>query len=77
MVAQSADAYAHGVRCRAHVAVLAGKAWRRLDEGTLTPWLFGRLRVLWDWRAIVRHRRKLMGRLRPGTMRNALWRTAR
>jgi GT2 family glycosyltransferase len=42
-----------------HVAVLAGKAWRRFDEGTLTPWLFGRLRVLWDWRAIARHRRDL------------------
>ena len=29
-----------------HLAVLAGKAWRRLDEGTLLPWLFGRLRAL-------------------------------
>ena len=42
-----------------HLAVLAGKAWRRLDEGTLTPWLFGRLRVLSDWRAIMRHRSSL------------------
>lgn len=40
-----------------HLAVLTGKAWRRLDEGALTPWLFGRLRTLRDWRAIVRHRR--------------------
>ena len=42
-----------------HVAVLAGKALRRLEEGTLTPWLFGRLRVLWEWREIARHRRDL------------------
>lgn len=31
-----------------HAAVLAGKAWLRWHEGTLSPWLFGRLRVLWD-----------------------------
>lgn len=29
-----------------HLAVLAAKAWRRLDEGTFTPWLFGRLRAI-------------------------------
>jgi GT2 family glycosyltransferase len=29
-----------------HLAVLAGKAWRRWQEGTLTPWLFGRVRAL-------------------------------
>jgi GT2 family glycosyltransferase len=49
-----------------HIAVLAGKAWRRLDEGTLTPWLFGRLRALWDWRAIVAHRRDFRLRLGAG-----------
>src|SRR5205085_1726266 len=27
-----------------HAAVLLGKAWLRLDEGTILPWLFGRLR---------------------------------
>jgi GT2 family glycosyltransferase len=31
-----------------HAAVLAGKAWRRWSEGTLAPWLFGRLRSLGD-----------------------------
>lgn len=44
-----------------HGAVLAGKALRRLEEGTLTPWLFGRLRVLWEWRAIVRQRAGISG----------------
>jgi GT2 family glycosyltransferase len=39
-----------------HAAVLLAKAWRRLDEGTLLPWLFGRLRVAGEWREIVRHR---------------------
>lgn len=44
---------------RKHVAVLLGKMLRRLDEGTLTPWVFGRLRVLWEWREIFRHRIEL------------------
>jgi GT2 family glycosyltransferase len=42
-----------------HAAVLAGKAARRWDEGTLIPWLFGRLRLLWEWREIRAHRRRL------------------
>lgn len=42
-----------------HLAVLAGKAWRRWDDRTLTPWLFGRLQALWDWRAIAAQRRLL------------------
>ena len=42
-------------------AVLVGKGLRRWDEGTLTPWLFGKLQALWDWRAILRHRRELGG----------------
>lgn len=29
-----------------HLAVLFGKALRRLDEGTLTPWLAGRMRAV-------------------------------
>lgn len=33
-----------------HVAVLAGKALRRWQEGTLTPWLTGRLRA---WAGVV------------------------
>jgi GT2 family glycosyltransferase len=39
-----------------HVAVLVGKALRRWSEGTLTPWLFGRLRVVAEWREIARQR---------------------
>jgi GT2 family glycosyltransferase len=39
-----------------HVAVLVGKMLRRWQEGALTPWLFGRLRVLWEWREIMRQR---------------------
>lgn len=44
-----------------HVAVLLGKAWRRLEEGTILPWMFGRLRVAWEWRAMVQHRDELPG----------------
>ncbi len=42
-----------------HIAVLAGKAFRRLEEGTLAPWFLGRWRALCDWRAILRHRGEL------------------
>lgn len=42
-----------------HALVLAGKALRRWDEGTLAPWLFGRLRVLYEWAEIRRHRHAL------------------
>jgi GT2 family glycosyltransferase len=42
-----------------HLAVLAGKTWRRAEEGTLAPWLLGRWRALCDWCAILRHRRNL------------------
>jgi GT2 family glycosyltransferase len=44
-----------------HLAVLVGKALRRWDEGNLTPWLFGKLQTLRDWRAILRQRRDLGG----------------
>jgi GT2 family glycosyltransferase len=44
-----------------HLAVLAGKAWLRLEEGTILPWLFGRLRVAWEWREMVRQRHGLLG----------------
>jgi GT2 family glycosyltransferase len=44
-----------------HLAVLAGKGLRRMEEGMLTPWLFGRLRALWEWRQVVEHRRGLTG----------------
>jgi GT2 family glycosyltransferase len=42
-----------------HLAVLAAKAWRRWQEGNLTPFLSGRLRLLGELPALVRHRREL------------------
>jgi GT2 family glycosyltransferase len=42
-----------------HAAVLAGKGWKRWREGALTPWLFGRLRVVKEAAALRRHRREL------------------
>jgi GT2 family glycosyltransferase len=42
-----------------HLAVVAAKAWRRWQEGNLTPFLCGRLRVLADLPDLVRHRRWL------------------
>jgi GT2 family glycosyltransferase len=42
-----------------HALVLFGKAWRRLDEGTLLPWTFGRLRAAFEWRSLRKARWKL------------------
>jgi hypothetical protein len=42
-----------------HLAVLAGKAWRRWRDGTLSPFLRGRLRVLGEGGRLFRHRRAL------------------
>jgi GT2 family glycosyltransferase len=42
-----------------HVAVLAGKAVRRWREGTLVPFLCGRLRLLTEIPELMRHRRQL------------------
>lgn len=39
-----------------HLAVLAGKAWKRWGEGTLVPFLTGRARILGELPAILRHR---------------------
>jgi GT2 family glycosyltransferase len=39
-----------------HLAVLAGKTWRRCQEGGLAPFLWGRLRVLAEAPALLRHR---------------------
>lgn len=47
-----------------HLAVLAAKAWRRWQEGTLTPFLLGRMRILGELPALLRHRRRL--RSAPG-----------
>lgn len=44
-----------------HFAVLVGKALRRLGEGNLTPWLFGRLEAWHGLRALLTHRRELAG----------------
>jgi GT2 family glycosyltransferase len=46
---------------RLHLAVLAAKAWRRWREGTLAPFLRGRLRVLGEVPALLRHRQALQG----------------
>jgi GT2 family glycosyltransferase len=42
-----------------HLAVLAGKAWRRWQEGALTPFVLGRLRMLGEVPNLVRHRQRL------------------
>jgi GT2 family glycosyltransferase len=42
-----------------HIAVLAGKALRRWQEGILTPWLLGRARLLGEITELRRHRRAL------------------
>jgi GT2 family glycosyltransferase len=42
-----------------HLAVLAGKAWRRYEEGQFLPWLAGRLRALSESADVLRHRRWL------------------
>lgn len=42
-----------------HVAVLLGKACRRWQEGTLAPFLRGRLRLLGEIGEVMRHRRAL------------------
>jgi GT2 family glycosyltransferase len=48
-----------------HLAVLAGKGWRRWREGTLAPFLRGRLQVCREVRALLRHRR-FLDSLGPG-----------
>jgi GT2 family glycosyltransferase len=42
-----------------HLAVLAGKAWKRWREGTLLPFVMGRIRVLGEVGDLLRHRRRL------------------
>jgi GT2 family glycosyltransferase len=42
-----------------HLAVLAGKAWRRHQEGQFVPWFAGRLRALSETVQVMRHRRWL------------------
>ena len=42
-----------------HLAVLAAKAWRRWREGTFAPFVRGRLLVLGEVPALLRHRRFL------------------
>jgi GT2 family glycosyltransferase len=52
-----------------HLAVLAGKAWWRWEEGRLLPFFFGRLRLLGEIGAIYRHRRQLRTRCPTTTLR--------
>jgi GT2 family glycosyltransferase len=47
-----------------HAAVLAGKAMRRWREGTLTPWLCGRLRLLGEIPELLQQRGQI-ARLGP------------
>jgi GT2 family glycosyltransferase len=42
-----------------HLAVLAAKAWRRWHDGSLVPFLCGRLRMLGEMKMLVEHRRWL------------------
>ena len=42
-----------------HLAVLLAKGWRRWQEGALAPFVCGRLRLLAELPALVRHRRWL------------------
>lgn len=49
-----------------HLAVLLGKAWLRFGDGGLVPFVLGRLRVLGQLPALLRHRRWLRS-LGPGT----------
>jgi GT2 family glycosyltransferase len=42
-----------------HAAVLAAKTWRRWQEGTLAPFVCGRLRVLGEVGRLLSHRRQL------------------
>jgi GT2 family glycosyltransferase len=58
-----------------HLAVLAAKAWRRWREGTLTPFLCGRMRLLGEVRQVIHHRRR-MGELGPSAPLES-WRVER
>jgi hypothetical protein len=42
-----------------HLAVVAAKGWRRWREGTLAPFLRGRLRLLREIPEVLRHRQFL------------------
>jgi GT2 family glycosyltransferase len=57
-----------------HAAVLAAKACRRWREGTLAPFLRGRLRLLGEVPALLRHRRRLRALGRPVPLRH--WQVA-
>lgn len=48
-----------------HLAVLAGKAWRRWREGRLIPFLCGRLRLLGEIGTLAHHR-QLLNQMGPG-----------
>jgi GT2 family glycosyltransferase len=52
-----------------HLAVLAAKAWRRWREGNLAPFLRGRLQVLAEAPALLRHRHALAALGPPASLR--------
>ncbi len=55
-----------------HIAVLAGKAWRRWREGRLFPFVMGRLRAAAEFRDLLRHRRLLAQLGQPDAASSAL-----
>jgi GT2 family glycosyltransferase len=61
-----------------HLAVLAAKAWRRWREGRLAPFVCGRLRLLGELPALLRHRRQLaelgpQSNVRPWQLERRFW----
>jgi GT2 family glycosyltransferase len=54
-----------------HLAVLFAKAWRRWREGSLVPFLLGRLEVLGEIQELCRHRRAI--RCSAPTLLPAAW----
>jgi GT2 family glycosyltransferase len=52
-----------------HLGVLAGKTWRRWEEGDFLPFFFGRLRILGEIPPIYRHRRQLQDQCPPERLR--------
>ncbi|MBV9122846.1 MAG: glycosyltransferase family 2 protein [Planctomycetes bacterium] len=52
-----------------HLLVLAAKAWRRWQEGTLAPYCWGRLRLLGEVPELARHRREWQRRASNADLR--------
>jgi GT2 family glycosyltransferase len=64
-----------------HLAVLAAKAWRRWRQGEFVPFLCGRLGVVGEMPAVLRHRRWLRklgspARIEDWGVERSFWRSA-